>query len=62
MLAGGNTLEAYAQQRARRELSLLVSRIPTTANLRRGDEIVAVPTRSAKSANKDIAGATATVG
>ncbi|MFL6042904.1 MAG: heavy metal translocating P-type ATPase, partial [Gaiellales bacterium] len=43
MLAGGNTLEAYAQQRARRELSLLVSRIPTTANLRRGDEIVTVP-------------------
>ena len=40
MLAGGNALEAYAQQRARRELSLLVSRIPTTANLRRGDEVV----------------------
>ncbi len=43
MLAGGNALEGYAQSRASRELSLLVSRIPTTANVRDGDEVVMVP-------------------
>ena len=43
MLAGGNALEGYARARARRDLSLLVSRIPTTANVRRGGEIVTVP-------------------
>jgi len=42
MLAGGNALEGYAQSRARRDLSLLASRIPTTANVRRGGEIVTV--------------------
>ena len=42
MLAGGNALESYARSRARRDLSLLVSRIPTTANVRRGGEIVTV--------------------
>jgi heavy metal translocating P-type ATPase len=43
MLAGGNALEAYAQGRAGRELSALVSRIPTTARIRRGGEVVTVP-------------------
>jgi heavy metal translocating P-type ATPase len=43
MLAGGNALEAYAQGRAGRELSALVSKIPTTARIRRGDEVVTVP-------------------
>jgi heavy metal translocating P-type ATPase len=42
MLAGGNALEAFAQNRAGRELSTLVSKIPTTANVRRDDEIVIV--------------------
>jgi heavy metal translocating P-type ATPase len=42
MLAGGNALESRAQSRAHRELSLLVSRIPTTANVRRGGEVVTV--------------------
>ena len=39
MLAGGNALESYAQGRARRELSSLISRIPTAATIRRGQEI-----------------------
>ena len=43
MLAGGNALEAYAQGRAGRELSALVSRIPTTARVRRGEDVVTVP-------------------
>ena len=43
MLAGGNALEAYAQGRAGRELSALVSKIPTTARVRRGDDVVTVP-------------------
>ena len=43
MLAGGNALEEFAQRRAGRELSGLVSRIPTTAGVRRGDEVVTVP-------------------
>ncbi len=42
MLAGGNALERLAQSKARRDLSLLVSRIPTTANVRRGGEVVTV--------------------
>jgi heavy metal translocating P-type ATPase len=42
MLAGGTALERFAQSRARRDLSLLVSRIPTTANVLRGGEIVTV--------------------
>jgi heavy metal translocating P-type ATPase len=42
MLAGGNALESRAQSRASRELSLLVSKIPTTANVRRGGEVVTV--------------------
>ena len=42
MLAGGNALEAFAQRRAGRELSALVSKIPTTANVRRDDEVVTV--------------------
>ena len=43
MLAGGNALEAYAQGRAGRELSALVSKIPTTARVRRGGDVVTVP-------------------
>ena len=43
MLAGGNALEAYAQGRAGRELSALVSKIPTTARIRRSGDVVTVP-------------------
>ncbi len=43
MLAGGNALEAYAQGRAGRELSALVSKIPTSARVRLGGEVVTVP-------------------
>ena len=43
MLAGGNALEEYAQGRAGRELSALVSKIPTTARVRRGGDVVTVP-------------------
>jgi heavy metal translocating P-type ATPase len=43
MLAGGNALEAFAQRRARRELSQLVSRMPTRASVRHGTEVVTVP-------------------
>jgi heavy metal translocating P-type ATPase len=42
MLAGGNALEGFARSRARRDLSMLVSRTPTTANLLRGGEIVSL--------------------
>jgi heavy metal translocating P-type ATPase len=42
MLAGGNALERFARSRARRDLSLLVSRIPTTANVLRAGEVVTV--------------------
>ncbi len=43
MLAGGNALEASARRRARRELSALAERAPTTAGVRRGDQVVVVP-------------------
>ena len=43
MLAGGNALEAYAQGHAGRELSALLSRIPTTARIRRDGAVVTVP-------------------
>jgi heavy metal translocating P-type ATPase len=42
MLAGGNALERFARSRARRDLSMLVSRIPTRASVLRGGEIVTV--------------------
>jgi len=43
MLAGGNALEAYAAGRARRELRLLIERVPRVALLHRGDGVVSVP-------------------
>ncbi|NTV40126.1 MAG: heavy metal translocating P-type ATPase, partial [Demequinaceae bacterium] len=43
MLATGVLLEARAGARARRELSLLVQRAPTTARLQVGDQVVEVP-------------------
>lgn len=46
MLSGGEALEAYALQRARRELSALLSRVPTVAHVKRGGEIVDVAVSS----------------
>jgi heavy metal translocating P-type ATPase len=43
MFTGGATLEDLASTRARRELTALVQRAPTMAQLRRGDRIEAVP-------------------
>jgi len=43
MLAGGNALEEWANRRARRELTALVSRAPRSALVRRGAELVEVP-------------------
>jgi len=43
MLAGGNALEAYAAGRARRELRLLIERMPRVALLHRGESVVSVP-------------------
>ncbi|HEU4976157.1 MAG TPA: heavy metal translocating P-type ATPase [Baekduia sp.] len=43
MLAGGNALEALADRRARRELTALLSRLPTTARVRRDGRIDDVP-------------------
>jgi heavy metal translocating P-type ATPase len=39
MLAGGNALEELAGRRARRELTMLVERMPRIAHVRRGDAI-----------------------
>jgi heavy metal translocating P-type ATPase len=43
MLSGGNSLEAYAQGRASRELRLLVDRAPRIGHRREGSAIVEVP-------------------
>jgi hypothetical protein len=43
MLAGGQVLEDYAQARARREMTALLSRVPRTAQLYKDQSIVAVP-------------------
>jgi heavy metal translocating P-type ATPase len=43
MLSGGLTLEAYADGRARRELSALVARAPRTVRRRRGDALETAP-------------------
>lgn len=42
MLSGGNALEEYAQGRASRELSTLISRAPREAHVRTGDHIAEV--------------------
>jgi heavy metal translocating P-type ATPase len=43
MLSGGNALEDAAARRARRELRLLLDRVPTLANRREGERVVEVP-------------------
>jgi heavy metal translocating P-type ATPase len=43
MLAGGNALEAAADRRARRELTVLLARAPRTAHVRHGDALADVP-------------------
>ncbi len=42
MLTGGNALEEYAQGKASRELSMLVSRAPREAHLRTGNQITEI--------------------
>lgn len=46
MLSGGQSLEAYALRRARRDLSALLSRAPQTAHLREGGELRDIPVDS----------------
>jgi heavy metal translocating P-type ATPase len=43
MLSGGNALEDAAARRARRELRLLLDRVPKIAHRREGDRVVEVP-------------------
>jgi heavy metal translocating P-type ATPase len=43
MLAGGNALEETANRRARRELTALLERVPRSALIRRGDDLVELP-------------------
>jgi len=43
MLSGGNALEDAAARRARRELRLLLDRVPTIAHRREGERVVEVP-------------------
>ncbi len=43
MMLSGEALETYASERARRELTALMDRVPTTAHLHRDGEIVDVP-------------------
>jgi len=43
MFASGRVLEDYAEGRARREMSALLSRAPTSANKYQGDQLVQVP-------------------
>ena len=43
MLSGGRALEDFADNRARREMSALLGRVPRTANRYEGDRLVAVP-------------------
>ena len=50
MLASGRTLEAWAAGRARRELRLLLDRLPRIAHRRDGDLIVDIPAETSPSA------------
>ncbi len=43
MLASGRQLEAWAEERAQRDLRLLLDRAPTTAHRQSGDEIADIP-------------------
>ncbi|HLJ32841.1 MAG TPA: hypothetical protein VKU38_04280, partial [Ktedonobacteraceae bacterium] len=43
MLSGGGALEAYALRRARSSLSALAERVPRTAHIWRGDELISIP-------------------
>ena len=48
MLASGRSLEDFAEERARREMSALLGRAPRTANRYDGERIVQVPLDSIK--------------
>lgn len=43
MLSGGEALEAYALGRARRELKALLSRVPSVAHKKLGEDIINIP-------------------
>ncbi|MFA6463385.1 MAG: heavy metal translocating P-type ATPase [Candidatus Paceibacterota bacterium] len=43
MLMGGQSLEAYAFERARKDLSRLLSRAPEFAHIKKGNEIIDIP-------------------
>ena len=57
MLASGQLLEARAAHRARRELSLLVQRVPRTARRRVGDGVVEVPVDDVAAGDQLLVGA-----
>ena len=46
MLSGGSALEEYAMQRARKELTTLISNAPTVAHLKEGSKITDIPADS----------------
>jgi heavy metal translocating P-type ATPase len=46
MLSGGGALEEYAMQRARKELTTLISNAPTVAHLKEGSKITDIPADS----------------
>ncbi len=48
MLSGGLALEAYADARARRELSALLARAPRTVHRHRGSELESVPVEAVR--------------
>lgn len=51
MLTGGETLEDFADHRAKRELSALLERAPQIAHLLRGKDIIDVPVSQVKPGN-----------
>jgi heavy metal translocating P-type ATPase len=48
MVSGGSALEEFAQARARRELSALVSRTPRVAHRQQGNDVIEVPIDSVR--------------
>lgn len=43
MLSGGEALEAYALRRARKELTALLSKVPTSAHIKSGGDLIDIP-------------------
>ena len=46
MFASGHALDQWASRRARREITALLVRVPTTAHVRRGEEVLTVDLRA----------------